>query len=147
MLLRLLGAVCSRHFNSCVLVLLGPRCYLFFFLFLSVFVFGVFIVLGDDNNSWCFCGVPFGLAVLCQTCFWPLYVFFNWYQSNSLPIISKLSELVKNTMIDGRSLQNLGVKQRSGSLVATSYGNTSVNELITSSSFVKLTNMDEEKWN
>ncbi|KEH24216.1 hypothetical protein MTR_7g105910 [Medicago truncatula] len=50
-------------------------------------------------------------------------------------------------MIDGRSLQNLGVKQRSGSLVATSYRNTSVNELITSSSFVKLTNMDEEKWN
>lgn len=61
--------------------------------------------------------------------------------------ISKLSESVKNTTINERSLQNSSVKQRSGSLVGTSSGNTSVNELITSSSFVKLTDMDEEKWN
>lgn len=64
-----------------------------------------------------------------------------------VPNISKLSESVKNTTINERSLQNSSVKQRSGSLVGTSSGNTSVNELITSSSFVKLTDMDEEKWN
>jgi hypothetical protein len=70
------AAACSKRFASCVLVLLGPRCYFFFFLSIG-FVFGVFMVFGDDSSCWCFCGVPFGLALLCQTCFWTLYVFFT----------------------------------------------------------------------
>ncbi|KAK2413219.1 phosphatidylinositol 4-kinase gamma [Trifolium repens] len=61
--------------------------------------------------------------------------------------ISKLSVSVKNSMLDEESWPRSGVKQRSGTLVGTSSGNTSVNELVTSSSFVNLTDMDEEKWN
>jgi hypothetical protein len=61
--------------------------------------------------------------------------------------ISKLSVSVKNATLDEESWPRSGVKQRSGTLVGTSSGNTSVNELVTSSSFVNLTDMDEEKWN
>ncbi|XP_004491949.1 phosphatidylinositol 4-kinase gamma 7-like [Cicer arietinum] len=62
--------------------------------------------------------------------------------------ISKLSASVKNATIDEKSLQHsAGVKQRSGSLAGISSGNTNMNELLTSSSFVKLSDMDEEKWN
>jgi hypothetical protein len=46
-----------------------------------------------------------------------------------------------------KSWQHSGVKQKSGFLAATSSGNTSANELPASSSFVKLTDMDEEQWN
>lgn len=52
--------------------------------------------------------------------------------------ISKLSVLVKNAAIN---------EKRSGSSVASSSGDNSVNELVTHSCFVKLTDMDEEKWN
>ncbi|CAK8540782.1 unnamed protein product [Lathyrus sativus] len=61
--------------------------------------------------------------------------------------ISKLSVLVKNAAINEKTWQFSGVKQGSGSLVASSSGDNSVNELVTHSCFVKLTDMDEEKWN
>ncbi|CAI8591979.1 unnamed protein product [Vicia faba] len=61
--------------------------------------------------------------------------------------ISKLSVLVKNAAINEKSCQFSCVKQRSGSSVASSSGDNSVNDLVTGSSFVKLTDMDEEKWN
>ncbi|KAK7340717.1 hypothetical protein VNO77_21428 [Canavalia gladiata] len=66
---------------------------------------------------------------------------------NRVPNISKLSVSVKNTRIGEKSWQRLSVKQKSGFLAGTSSGNTSVNELPASSSFVKLTDMDEDKWN
>ncbi|KAK7295550.1 hypothetical protein RJT34_18460 [Clitoria ternatea] len=66
---------------------------------------------------------------------------------NRVPNVSKLSVSMKNTRTGEISWQHLGVKQKSGTLGGTSSGNTSVNELPASSSFVKLTDMDEEKWN
>ncbi|KAJ1435399.1 Ubiquitin-like domain superfamily [Sesbania bispinosa] len=68
-------------------------------------------------------------------------------EGNCVPNISNLSVSVKNTRIGEKSWQQLGVKQKSGFLAGTSSGNTSVNELPASSSFVKLTDMNEEKWN
>ncbi|XP_027350328.1 phosphatidylinositol 4-kinase gamma 7-like isoform X2 [Abrus precatorius] len=66
---------------------------------------------------------------------------------NRVPNVSKLSVSVKNTKIGEKSWQHLGAKQKSGFLAGTSSGNTTVNELPASSSFVKLTDMDEDKWN
>ena len=71
----------------------------------------------------------------------------NGHVGNCVPNISKLSVSMKNARIGERSWQHLGAKQKSGFLAGTSSGNTSVNELPASSSFVKLTDMDEEKWN
>ncbi|KAF7803118.1 phosphatidylinositol 4-kinase gamma 7-like [Senna tora] len=66
---------------------------------------------------------------------------------NWVPNISKLSLSTRNTNVGEKSWQHLGVKQKSGCLASTSSGNRSVNELPASSSFVKLADMDEEKWN
>nr|KYP76462.1 putative PI3/PI4-kinase family protein C343.19 [Cajanus cajan] len=72
---------------------------------------------------------------------------YNGPVENGVPNVSKLSVSVKNTKIDEKSWQNMSVKQKSGFLAGTSSGNTTVNELPASSSFVKLTDMDEDKWN
>ncbi|CAL0308354.1 unnamed protein product [Lupinus luteus] len=66
---------------------------------------------------------------------------------NWMPNISKLSLSMKNTRIGENSWKHLGVKQKSSFLSGTSSRNMSVNELAVNSSFVKLTDMDEEKWN
>lgn len=66
---------------------------------------------------------------------------------NGVPNVSKLSVSVKNSRTEEKSWQHLGVKQKTGFLAGTSSGNTTVNELPASSSFVKLTDMDEDKWN
>ncbi|KAL2329766.1 hypothetical protein Fmac_017347 [Flemingia macrophylla] len=66
---------------------------------------------------------------------------------NRMPNVSKLSVPVKNTKTDEKRWQHMGAKQKSGFLAGTSSGNTTVNELPASSSFVKLTDMDEDKWN
>ncbi|TKY65020.1 Phosphatidylinositol 4-kinase gamma 7 [Spatholobus suberectus] len=66
---------------------------------------------------------------------------------NRVPNVSKLSVSVKNTRTGEKGWQHMGVKQKSGFLAGTSSGNTTVNELPASSSFVKLTDMDEDKWN
>lgn len=66
---------------------------------------------------------------------------------NWVPNISKLSVSAKNTRMGEKSWQYLGAKQKSGVLAGTSSGNTNVNGLPASSSFVKLIDMDEEKWN
>ncbi|XP_061344255.1 phosphatidylinositol 4-kinase gamma 5-like [Gastrolobium bilobum] len=72
---------------------------------------------------------------------------FTCSVGNWVPNISKLSMSVKNTRNGEKSWLHLGHKQKSGFLAGTSSWNTSVNELPASSSFVKLTDMDEEKWN
>ena len=64
-----------------------------------------------------------------------------------MPNVSRLSVSVKNTRTGEKSRQQMGVKQKSGFLAGTSSGNTTVNELPASSCFVKLTDMDEERWN
>lgn len=66
---------------------------------------------------------------------------------NWAPNISKLPVSMRNTNIGEKSWQHMGVKQKSGYLASTLSGNRSVNELPTSSSFVKLADMDEEQWN
>ncbi|KAE9615725.1 putative 1-phosphatidylinositol 4-kinase [Lupinus albus] len=66
---------------------------------------------------------------------------------NWMPNISKLSLSMKNTRFGEKSWKHLGVKQKSSFLAGTSSRNMSVNELAVNSTFVKLTDMDEEKWN
>lgn len=68
-------------------------------------------------------------------------------EESSAPNISKLSVSMRNTSIGEKSWQHQGVKQKTGCLASTSSGNRSVNELPASTNFVKLSDMDEEKWN
>ena len=72
---------------------------------------------------------------------------YNGPVGNGVPNVSRLSVSVKNTRTGEKSRQQMGVKQKSDFLAGTSSGNTTVNELPASSSFVKLTDMDEERWN
>ncbi|KAK7394353.1 hypothetical protein VNO78_14876 [Psophocarpus tetragonolobus] len=68
---------------------------------------------------------------------------------NGVPNVSKLSVSVNNTRTSEKSWQHSGgvtVQQKSGFLAGTSSGNKTVNVLPASSSFVKLTDMDEDKW-
>ncbi|WVZ08633.1 hypothetical protein V8G54_021979 [Vigna mungo] len=66
---------------------------------------------------------------------------------NGVPNVSQLSLSVKNTRAGEKGRQQSGIKQKSGFLAGTSSGNTTVNDLPASSSFVKLTDMDEDRWN
>ncbi|ESW11383.1 hypothetical protein PHAVU_008G025300 [Phaseolus vulgaris] len=72
---------------------------------------------------------------------------YNGPVGNGVPNVSNLSLSVKNTRTGEKAWQQSGVKQKSGFLAGTSSGNTTVNDLPASSSFVKLTDMDEDKWN
>ncbi|KAL1361015.1 hypothetical protein HN51_006388 [Arachis hypogaea] len=66
---------------------------------------------------------------------------------NLVPNISMLSMSMKSAGMDGKSWQHSGTKQKGGFLAGTSSGNMSLNELPATSSFVKVTDMDEEEWN
>ncbi|XP_054802679.1 phosphatidylinositol 4-kinase gamma 7-like [Prosopis cineraria] len=68
-------------------------------------------------------------------------------EENWAPNISKLLVSMRNTTVGEKSWQHQGVKQKTGCLASTSSGNRSVNELPANSSFVKLSDLDEEKWN
>ncbi|XP_028764910.1 phosphatidylinositol 4-kinase gamma 7-like [Neltuma alba] len=68
-------------------------------------------------------------------------------EENWVPNVAKLSVSMRNANIGEKSWQHQGVKQKTGCLASTSSGNRTVNELPASSSFVKLSDMDEEKWN
>ena len=72
---------------------------------------------------------------------------YNGPVLNGVPNVSKLSVSLQNTRTSEKSWQQMGAKQKSDFLAGTSSGNTTVNELPASSSFVKLTDMDEERWN
>ncbi|CAJ1835607.1 unnamed protein product [Sphenostylis stenocarpa] len=72
---------------------------------------------------------------------------YNGSVGNRVPNVSKLSVSVKNTRNGEKGWKQSGVKQNNGFLAGTSSGNTTVNELPASSSFVKFTDMDEDKWN